>query len=119
MSAAQKATGRRSTRSRFNRPSTLFRGPGEQPHRTSVEKRRTNMLSGIILQPGAWDATTGLLDDVLLAKPVHNVKATLRAGLHFSLQREHFRRGVAADVEVECEGQLRDFFRDRFGFAVN
>src|SRR6185436_15061361 len=45
----------------------LFRGPGEQPHRTSGEKRRTNMLSGIILQPGAWDATRGLLDDVLLA----------------------------------------------------
>jgi hypothetical protein len=48
----------------------LFRGPGEQPHRTSREKRRTNMLSGIILQPGAWDATRGLLDDVLLANNV-------------------------------------------------
>jgi hypothetical protein len=42
----------------------LFYGPGQQPHRTS---NRTNMLSGIILQPGAWDATQGLLDDVLLA----------------------------------------------------
>ena len=31
----------------------LFRGPGEQPHRTSGERRRTNMLSGIILQPNA------------------------------------------------------------------
>jgi len=48
----------------------LFRGPGEQPHRTSGEKRRTNMLSGIILQPGAWDATRGPLDDVLLANNV-------------------------------------------------
>ena len=48
----------------------LFRGPGEQPHRTSREKRRTNMLSGIILQPGAWDATRGPLDDVLLANNV-------------------------------------------------
>jgi polygalacturonase len=48
----------------------LFRGPGEQPHRTSGEARRTNMLSGIILQPGAWDATRGLLDDVLLANNV-------------------------------------------------
>ncbi len=48
----------------------LFRGPGEQPHRTSGEKRRTNMLSGIILQPGAWDATTGPLDEVLLANNV-------------------------------------------------
>jgi hypothetical protein len=45
----------------------LFLGPGEQPHRTSGERRRTNMLSGIILQPGAWDATRGPLDDVLLA----------------------------------------------------
>ncbi len=45
----------------------LFRGPGEQPHLTSRERRRTNMLSGIILQPGAWDATRGLLDEVFLA----------------------------------------------------
>ncbi|HNQ89335.1 MAG TPA: glycosyl hydrolase family 28-related protein [Verrucomicrobiota bacterium] len=48
----------------------VFRGPGEQPHRTSGERRRTNMLSGVILQPGAWDATRGLLDDVLLANNV-------------------------------------------------
>lgn len=48
----------------------LFRGPGEQPHRTSGETRRTNMLSGIILQPGAWDATQGPLDEVLLANNV-------------------------------------------------
>jgi hypothetical protein len=48
----------------------LFRGPGEQPHRTSGERRRTNMLSGILLQPGAWDATRGPLDDVLLANNV-------------------------------------------------
>jgi polygalacturonase len=48
----------------------LFRGPGEQPHRTSGASRRTNMLSGIILQPGAWDATRGPLDDVLVANNV-------------------------------------------------
>jgi len=48
----------------------LFRGPGEQPHRTSGAKARTNMLSGIILQPGAWDATSGPLDDVMLADNV-------------------------------------------------
>jgi polygalacturonase len=48
----------------------VFRGPGEQPHRTSGEKRRTNMLSGIILQPGAWDATRGALDEVFLANNV-------------------------------------------------
>lgn len=48
----------------------LFRGPGEQPHRTSGAMRRTNMLSGIILQPGAWDATRGPLEDVLMANNV-------------------------------------------------
>ncbi len=34
----------------------LFYGPGKRPHRTSD---RTNMLSGVILQPGAWDETKG------------------------------------------------------------
>lgn len=48
----------------------LFRGPGERPHRTSGDARRTNMLSGVILQPGAWDATRGPLDDVLVADNV-------------------------------------------------
>lgn len=52
----------------------LFRGPGEQPHRTSGEKRRTNMLAAINLQPGAWDATEGPLDDVLISGvTIHNV----------------------------------------------
>lgn len=48
----------------------LFRGPGEHSHRTSGEKRRTNMLSGIILQPGAWDSTRGPLDQVFIAQNV-------------------------------------------------
>jgi hypothetical protein len=49
----------------------LFLGPGRQPHRTGG---RTNMLSGIILQPGAWDKTEGLLDDVLLSQnTMHDV----------------------------------------------
>ncbi len=52
----------------------LFYGPGLQPHRTSGERRRTNMLSGIILQPGAWDATLGPLDEVLISNnTMHNV----------------------------------------------
>jgi len=42
----------------------LFFGPGRQPHRTS---NRLNMLSGIILQPGAWDRTEGSLDEVWIA----------------------------------------------------
>lgn len=32
-----------------------FPGPGVEPHRTSGERRRTNMLAAIALQPGAWD----------------------------------------------------------------
>ena len=60
------------TRLRVDR--NVFFGPGEQPHRTSGAQRRTNMLSGIILQPGAWDATQGLLDDVVLAdNTMHDV----------------------------------------------
>lgn len=42
----------------------LFYGPGREPHRSSA---RHNMLSGIILQPGAWDKCDGPLDDVFLA----------------------------------------------------
>lgn len=42
----------------------LFAGPGREPHRSS---NRTNMLSGINLQPGGWDKTEGPLDDVFLA----------------------------------------------------
>ena len=44
-----------------------FFGPGRRPHLTSRERRRTNMLSGILLQPGGWDATQGPLDAVWLA----------------------------------------------------
>jgi len=42
----------------------LFYGPGVQPHRTS---NRCNMLAGINLQPGAWDATRGDLNDVTIS----------------------------------------------------
>lgn len=49
----------------------LFYGPGVEPHRTS---NRHNMLAGINLQPGAWDATQGRLDDVLISDiTMHNV----------------------------------------------
>lgn len=41
----------------------LFYGPGLEPHRSSG---RTNMLAGINLQPGGWDATEGPLDEVLI-----------------------------------------------------
>jgi hypothetical protein len=41
-----------------------FIGPGKYPHRSS---NRTNMLAAVALQPGAWDPTEGLLDDVHLS----------------------------------------------------
>ncbi|MBN2137685.1 MAG: right-handed parallel beta-helix repeat-containing protein [Sedimentisphaerales bacterium] len=58
----------------------LFFGPGRRPHRTS---NRHNMLAGINLQPGAWDATKGNLDDVLISDiTMHKVAAPF----HFSLK---------------------------------
>jgi polygalacturonase len=54
---------------------TLFFGAGLYPHRTS---NRHNMLTGILLQPGAWDATQGLLDDVLISDvTMHHVASPL------------------------------------------
>jgi len=52
----------------------LFFGPGRFEHRTSREKHRTNMLAGILLQPGAWDRTEGRLDDVQISNvTLHDV----------------------------------------------
>ncbi len=58
----------------------LFYGPGIHPHRTS---NRHNMLAGLNLQPGGWDATKGSLDDVLISDvTMHNVSTPF----HFSLK---------------------------------
>jgi hypothetical protein len=58
----------------------LFYGPGVYPHRTSD---RYNMLAGLNLQPGAWDATEGSLDDVLISDiTMHNVSTPF----HFTLK---------------------------------
>ncbi len=52
----------------------LFFGPGRFEHRTSREQHRTNMLAGILLQPGAWDPTEGRLDDVQISNvTMHDV----------------------------------------------
>lgn len=57
----------------------LFYGPGVRPHRTS---KRHNMLAGINLQPGAWDATEGKLDDVLISNiTMYNVCTPLHISL--------------------------------------
>mgnify|MGYP000853445622 CR=1 FL=1 len=56
-------------------------GPGVEPHRTS---NRYNMLAGINLQPGAWDATVGLTDNVLISDvTMHNVATPF----HFSMRK--------------------------------
>ena len=58
----------------------LFYGPGVYPHRTSD---RYNMLAGINLQPGGWDATEGALDDVMISDvTMHNVSTPF----HFTLK---------------------------------
>jgi polygalacturonase len=108
----------------------LFRGPGEQPHRTSGALRRTNMLAGIILQPGAWDATRGLMDEVFIAnnvmqnvaspltiwtKPGNTVGRVTVSGLHAtgvyragisveSWANEPITNVVLRNVEVEYNG---------------
>ena len=59
----------------------LLYGPGIHPHRTS---KRYNMLAGINLQPGAWDPTEGLTDDVLISDiTMRNVTTPF----HFSMKK--------------------------------
>lgn len=43
-----------------------FKGPGLYPHRTSKERKRNNMLSAILLQPGGWGKAPGFLDNILI-----------------------------------------------------
>ncbi len=105
----------------------LFYGPGRRPHRTSD---RHNMLAAINLQPGAWDATRGTLDDVRIsdvtmhdvATPFHFLLRKGNTGGRISVDRasatgvyraavsieswaeEPFRQVVFRDVTVEYEG---------------
>ncbi len=41
-----------------------FYGPGLYPHRTSKERKRTDMLSGILIQPGGWGKQPGPLERI-------------------------------------------------------
>lgn len=41
-----------------------FKGPGLFPHRTSKEKKRTNMLSAVLLQPGGWGSAPGRMEKI-------------------------------------------------------
>ncbi len=45
---------------------SVFHGPGVYPHRTSGEARRTNMLFGIVLEPGAWGPASGEARNIYL-----------------------------------------------------
>ncbi len=78
----------------------LFYGPGIHPHRTS---NRHNMLAGITLQPGAWDATKGELDDVLISDvTMHNVATPF----HFSLKPGNTAGAIVVD-RVTATGVYR------------
>ena len=69
----------------------LFYGPGRRPHRTSD---RHNMLAAINLQPGAWDATRGTLDDVRISDvTMHNVATPF----HFVLRKGNIGGRVSVD----------------------
>jgi hypothetical protein len=53
----------------------LMYGPGLYEHRSS---KRNNMLAGLCLQPGAWDATTGAMEQVMVSNvTMHNVTTPL------------------------------------------
>ncbi len=41
-----------------------FEGPGRYPHRTSGEKRRTNMMYAAIFEPGGWGAAPGVMKGI-------------------------------------------------------
>jgi hypothetical protein len=98
----------------------LFYGPGVRPHRTS---NRYNMLAGINLQPGAWDATKGDLDDVLIsnitmknvATPFHFLIKSGNTAGHITVSRVNA-TGVyraACSVESWADAPFKDVtFRD-------
>jgi hypothetical protein len=62
----------------------LFFGPGRYEHRSSRERHRHNMLAGLCLQPGAWDRTEGVLDDVKISDITMRDVTT---PLHFSVKQ--------------------------------
>jgi len=72
----------------------LFYGPGKHEHRTSRDRKRRNMLAGLCLQPGAWDRTEGVLDDVKISNvTMHDVTTPL----HLSLREGNTTGRVSVD----------------------
>ena len=55
---------------------SVFQGPGEYPH---IAQDRTNMLAGILLQPGAWGASPGAMKNVTITDVrMENVTAPMQ-----------------------------------------
>lgn len=78
----------------------LMYGPGVYPHRTS---NRYNMLAGINLQPGAWDPTSGLTDDVVISDiTMHNVTTPF----HFSMKKGNTANKITVN-RVSASGVYR------------
>ena len=73
---------------------SVFHGPGVYPHRTSGEARRTNMLFGIILQPGAWGPASGEASGIWL----HDLKMW---GLSSAVSTSVREGSVALDLTLE------------------
>jgi hypothetical protein len=72
----------------------LFFGPGKFEHRSSRDRKRTNMLAGLCLQPGAWDRTIGVLDDVKISNiTMHDVSTPL----HLSLKEGNTAGRISVD----------------------
>jgi hypothetical protein len=58
----------------------LIYGPGLYPHITA---NRYNLLAGVYLQPGSWDPSAGVLDDVLISDiTMRNPATPFRITLH-------------------------------------
>jgi outer membrane lipoprotein-sorting protein len=88
----------------------LIFGPGRFPHTTSD---RRNMLAGLSLQPGAWDATEGEMDDVLISDiTMRNVAAPFyfllkrgNQGGHISVNRVNATGVYLAASSIESWSQ--------------
>ncbi|MBZ0257234.1 right-handed parallel beta-helix repeat-containing protein, partial [bacterium] len=78
----------------------LFFGPGRYEHRTS---KRNNMLAGVNLQPGGWDATEGSLDHVMISNLSMRDVAT---PFHFILKPGNTADGVTVS-RVDAIGVYR------------
>lgn len=73
---------------------SLFYGPGKFEHRTSGRRKRRNMLAGLCLQPGAWNATEGTLDGVHISNlTMHDVTTPL----HFAVKEGNIVGRVTID----------------------